>query len=106
MSTTIAADDKVGIEGAVFDSETGHAVCNLADVHCSTSSQTSCSAADSVSTFYRESLDVDVLQRQRSCSRNGLIVQSVENGRSAHSKQSGVVFSRPFQCCAISLDSN
>ena len=100
----IAASSEVGIEGAVFDIETRHARINRADIDRSTCAETSGASARSVATFYSESLDVHGLEPQRSCSGNGLVIQSVKDGCTSNGKQSGVSTSRPLQRGSVSLD--
>ena len=100
----IAANGEVGIEGAVLNVESWDAGTGLTDVYRSTCSQTSTASASSAPTFDFESLDVNSFQPQRSCARNCLVIQIVENGRSPHGKQPGVSASRPLQRRSVSLD--
>ena len=104
MEAAIAANGEVGIEGAVLDVESWDAGINLADVYRSTCAETSGASAHSVASFYYESLDVDGFEPQRSCSRNGLVIQSVKDRCTSYGKQPGVSLSRPFQRCSVSLD--
>jgi hypothetical protein len=100
----VAANGDVAVEGAVLNVEAWHTQTNRADVYRSTCAETSAASARSVATFYFESLDVDGLEPQRSCSGNGLVIQSVKDRCISHGKQSGVSTSRPLQRGSVSLD--
>jgi hypothetical protein len=100
----IAAYGEVGIEGAVLDGETRHARTGATDIDRSACAKASAASARSIATFYSEALDVDGLQRQHSCSGNGLVIQTVKDRCTSDGKQSGVSGSRPLERCSVSLD--